>query len=74
MSDHPTPICIGCQKHPADLEEYTDPEIIGDLTPNAYVRREEGTYNPENGHFLCTECYIKAGSPSRPYPRRWFAP
>ena len=39
---------------------------------NAYVRRGEGTYNRDNGHFLCTPCYIKAGMPSS--PRGWRAP
>lgn len=29
-----------------------------------YIREEEGTYNSENGHFLCDNCYIKAGMPS----------
>ena len=31
-----------------------------------YIRREEGTYNKENGHFLCDECYIRAGMPTSP--------
>jgi len=38
-----------------------------EVTPeevNAYVRRGEGTYNAENGHFLCTPSYIDAGMPS----------
>jgi hypothetical protein len=34
------------------------------------VREEEGTYNPANGHFLCTHCYIAAGMPSLSAPRR----
>lgn len=29
-----------------------------------YIRDEEGTYNPANGHFLCDSCYIAAGQPS----------
>ena len=33
---------------------------------NHYVRNNEGTYNPENGHFLCTECYVAIGMPSSP--------
>lgn len=70
----PDPICTGCGKRPAEIEEYTDPEIIGSMTPDGYVREEEGTYNRENGHFLCTDCYIKAGSPGKPYPDRWVAP
>jgi hypothetical protein len=42
------------------------------ITPDEYVRDEEGTYNPANGHFLCDECYIKAGQPSS--PRGWRCP
>jgi hypothetical protein len=37
-----------------------------------YVIIEEGTYNSENGHFLCDECYIKAGQPSS--PTGWVCP
>ena len=36
------------------------------MTPDAYVRAEEGTYNRENGHFLCTDCYVRASMPSKP--------
>jgi hypothetical protein len=68
-----TPICIGCKKVPSELAEYCDPELIGHLTPDEYVRREEGTYNPSNGHFACTSCYIKLGQPTRGYPG-WKAP
>lgn len=31
-----------------------------------YVRLYEGTYNKDNGHFLCDTCYIKAGMPTAP--------
>ena len=54
--------CVGCGKAPAELTEYVDAAEDGE-TPNEYVCREEGTYNPANGHFLCTSCYIKAGTP-----------
>ena len=60
------PLCIGCGKHPSDLAEYRDAvtEDIGAFDDeDDYVRREEGTYNPKNGHFLCTPCYIEAGAP-----------
>ena len=72
--DTPSPLCIGCNKHPEDLAEYVAMGRVEDMTPDDFVREEEGTYNPKNGHFLCTTCYIKAGEPSRPYPRRWVAP
>ena len=59
-------VCIGCQKHPSELSEY-NPLVTGaTLTAAQYVRREEGTYNPSNGHFLCTSCYIDQGMPIHP--------
>jgi len=67
-------ICIGCNKKPDEIEEYVEMAAIEEMTPNDYVSSEEGTYNPQNGHFLCTECYISCGQPSLPYPDRWLAP
>lgn len=40
----------------------------------AYVAYNEGTYNPDNGHFLCDECYIAAGMPSAPGLKGWVCP
>lgn len=68
------PVCIGCGKTPEQLCEYTDPQIIGDMTPDNYVRTEEGTYNRTNGHFACSICYIAMGMPAKRYPDRWIAP
>lgn len=65
-------ICIGCQKRPSGLDEYTGPADIEEITADDYVWEEEGTLNRENGHFLCTDCYVKAGMPSS--PRGWVAP
>lgn len=43
-----------------------------------YIVEEEGTYNPETGHYLCDSCYIKAGQPTgadgRGGPGRWVCP
>lgn len=58
-----TPLCIGCNKHPGEITEYVELAEIADMGPNDYVRELEGTYNTENGHFYCTECYINAGQP-----------
>lgn len=66
--------CTGCQKTPDQLPEYSR-EMIDypeSWTPADYVRREEGTFNQRNGHFLCTACYVRAGMPSS--PRGWVAP
>lgn len=65
----PTPICVGCGAHPGQLNEYVraaaeeSEDLPYTLTPDDYVRREEGTYNRDNGHFWCTPCYVKAGQP-----------
>ncbi len=66
------PFCIGCNKKASELEEYVEIAKEEGMTPADYVREEEGTYNPSNGHFLCTPCYVKAGMPSD--PRGWVAP
>jgi len=92
-------ICTGCNRHPAEIEEYViaakeanlHSEIdqcsyclamndgYGHLSAcplhvdaDRYVQQEEGTLNFQNGHFLCTACYILAGMPSS--PTGWVAP
>lgn len=65
-------ICIGCNKAPAEIGEYVELAEADGITPDEFVRSEEGTYNPENGHFACTSCYIAMGEPSS--PRGWRAP
>ena len=59
-------ICVGCKKSPSEIEEYKEAAEESGMTPDAYVRIEEGTYNAKNGHFLCTSCYVEAGCPSSP--------
>ena len=61
----PRLICAGCLKSPAEIAEYVDAAAEENITPDQYVRAEEGTLN-RRGEFLCTECYITAGTPSRP--------
>lgn len=55
-----------CGRHPSEIPVYVDYARDYGLSPDAYVRQYEGTYNHENGHFLCDECYIAAGMPSSP--------
>lgn len=66
------PVCTGCNKTPNQIDEYVDAGMEEFMTPNQYVREEEGTYNKTNGHFLCTSCYIDAGCPSS--NTGWVAP
>jgi hypothetical protein len=65
-------ICIGCQKTPDELVEYSPAATGSTLNPFEYVWAEEGTLNTDNGHFACTMCYIKLGQPSS--PEGWVAP
>jgi hypothetical protein len=64
--------CIGCDKAPHEIDEYIEMAAAEDMTPEQYVRSEEGTFNRENGHFACTRCYIAMGMPSN--SRGWKAP
>ena len=61
-------LCIGCNKIPAMIQEYVVCARNNGITPDEYVRREEGTLNPDNGHFWCTECYSEMGMPSGKAP------
>ena len=73
----PLPRCVGCKKNPYEIPEYSRAFTESSLNPVQFVRAEEGTFNPENGHFACTDCYIAmgmpAGTPSNPNGR-WVAP
>lgn len=69
------PICIGCNKRPNEIQEYIELAEECHLTPDEFVESEEGTYNPVNGHFTCTNCYFEMGMPSNHYPEgNWVAP
>ncbi len=65
-------ICFRCKKRPDELEEYIEAASYEDMSPDAYVRSEEGTFNPHNGHFCCTDCYVAIGAPSS--QSGWVAP
>src|SRR4051812_11895548 len=68
----PVPLCIGCNKKASELPEYIEAAQEAEITPEDYARTEEGTYNPINGHFLCTDCYIAQGMPTA--DGGWVAP
>lgn len=57
--------CVCCGKKPEEIAEYRDiARVEGYASAEEAVKRQEGTYNPRNGHFYCTSCYIKVGMPS----------
>lgn len=66
------PRCVGCGHDPRYLLEYITAAQEAGITPAEFVRRYEGTMNQANGHFLCTPCYVAAGSPAT--PTGWRAP
>lgn len=79
--DHPDdPICVGCVRRPHEINDYViaamqhEDDDPTDDQVRQYVLDEEGTLNMTNGHFLCDECYIKNGQPSKPFPDRWVCP
>lgn len=55
--------CKICKRKPEEIEEYTHAAEAENMTPEEYVKTEEGTYNSRTGLFYCTECYIKIGMP-----------
>ena len=55
--------CKQCHREPAEISEYIEAACDEQMTPDEYVRQEEGTYNPDTGLFWCTWCYIKIGMP-----------
>lgn len=67
-------MCFSCNKGPDELHEYSQQATESSLSPDDYVWAEEGTLNRENGHFCCTECYIRIGMPSGSGSNRWVAP
>ena len=56
--------CQGCQSFPWQLFEYTSMADEENISADQYVWENEGTLNRDNGHFLCTDCYVKAGMPT----------
>lgn len=56
------PYCIECGLSPDELSCYK-PYLEDGETATDYVKSEEGTYNVDNGHFWCDDCYVKLGMP-----------
>ncbi len=65
-------MCQGCKLTPNEIAEYVDAAREEGISPEAYAWENEGTLNRENGHFLCTDCYITAEMPGS--PTGWVCP
>lgn len=63
--------CFRCKKKPHEIDDYIQSAKYTGMTPEQYVREEEGTLN-EEGRFCCDECYLALGMPSN--PQGWRAP
>lgn len=78
VDDPEDPICLGCAQRPHEIDGYIlayMSEMEGHPTKDQvrrWVIHNEGTYNEENGHFMCDACYIINGMPSS--PDGWVAP
>ncbi len=56
--------CVKCGKTPEELAEYKCmAEVEGYDSATDFVTDCEGTYNPDNNLFCCTNCYVKIGMP-----------
>ena len=55
-----------CKRSADEIPGVVEFAKMEDMTPDEWVKSEEGTYNPSNGHFACDTCYIKLGMPSSP--------
>lgn len=64
--------CARCRRRPEAIEEYRSLALEAGTTPDEYVLANEGTLDVESGFFLCDECYVAVGQPSRRY-YRWTA-
>lgn len=67
-----TPSCARCKRTPEVIPVYQALAVVEKLTPEQYVLEQEGTLDPITGKFLCDECYVAVGGPSRRY-HRWTA-
>lgn len=66
--------CAECLRTPSEIpDEVALADAFG-MTPDEYIMRIEGTYNSENGLYLCTDCYMAVDMPALPWPQQWKVP
>lgn len=72
LMERPHLRCAVCGREPKDIGEYQMFASLEEMTPDEYVWLEEGTLNRKTGQFVCTDDYLRIGSPSS--PRGWTVP
>lgn len=55
---HAAPLCPACGRQAADIPDVVMFGKENGLSPEEFVRQEDGTYNPASEHFLCDTCFI----------------
>lgn len=71
------PYCFRCGRPASSFSEYGDfIGVVGSIAGNraAYVRNEEGTWNPATNRFACDGCYTAIGMPATSSGEGWKAP
>jgi hypothetical protein len=68
----PPIICFCCGHLPEEIDSIVDSAKEEGLTPDQWIMKEEGTYNPKSRQFCCDRCYIDLGMPTAPHG--WKAP
>ncbi len=58
LCQHVGPYCPGCRQEASNIASVTAYARMEGESPKEWVRKNEGTYNPNNDHFLCDKCFI----------------
>lgn len=55
---HTTPYDPSCKREAKDIPSVVQFAQENAMTPEEFIKAEEGTYNPVTGHFLCDPCFL----------------
>jgi hypothetical protein len=55
------PYCRYCEKHASEILEYRMFAAEEGISPEEYIKEQEGTYDEDSNTFVCTDCYIRRG-------------
>lgn len=63
LSENAVIACIDCGKKPEEIKYIVNNAKADKVTPDEWIKENEGTFNRENNKFYCDPCYIAAGTP-----------